>query len=81
MPCMGQLREVEGLFEVFNGITGTFNWLYVDSENIAYFNSSLLPIRADGIPHEREPRDDAPGFRFHDRTVGLEKRFAFGPVG
>jgi len=45
-------REVvdpDSFFEVFNNITGTFNWLYVDSENIAYFNSGLLPIRADGI--------------------------------
>lgn len=44
-----EARDPESFFEVFNGITGAFNWLYLDSENIAYFNSSLLPIRADGI--------------------------------
>ena len=44
-----EVTDPSSFFEVFNGITGTFNWLYVDAENIAYFNSGLLPIRADGI--------------------------------
>jgi hypothetical protein len=44
-----EVTDPDSFFEAFSHITGTFNWLYLDSENIAYFNSSLLPIRADGI--------------------------------
>ncbi len=41
--------DPEAFFDVFNSLTGTFNWFYVDASNIAYFNSGLLPIRAAGI--------------------------------
>lgn len=41
--------DPDSFFQTFNHVTGTFNWFYVDSENIAYFNSGLLPIRAAGI--------------------------------
>ena len=44
-----EVTDPESFFEVFNDLTGAFNWLYLDSENIAYFNSALLPIRAAGI--------------------------------
>jgi len=44
-----EVTDPDSFFEAFSHITGTFNWLYLDAENIAYFNSSLLPIRADGI--------------------------------
>ena len=44
-----EVTDPDSFFDAFNRTTGTFNWLYLDSENIAYFNSSLLPIRADGI--------------------------------
>lgn len=44
-----EMTDPNAFFETFNGLTGTFNWFYVDSENIAYFNSGLLPIRAAGI--------------------------------
>jgi len=30
-------------------VTGTFNWLYVDPDNIAYFHSGLYPQRARGV--------------------------------
>ncbi|MGI9283950.1 MAG: penicillin acylase family protein [Pseudomonadales bacterium] len=36
-------------FDVFNKLTGTFSWFYIDANNIAYFNSGLLPNRAAGI--------------------------------
>jgi len=41
--------DPDAFFDVFNSLTGTFNWFYVDADNIAYFNSGLLPIRAAGI--------------------------------
>ena len=41
--------DPDAFFDVFNSLTGTFNWFYVDASNIAYFNSGLLPIRAAGI--------------------------------
>ncbi len=44
-----QVVDPESFFQAFNGLTGTFNWLYLDADNIAYFNSGLLPIRAPGI--------------------------------
>ena len=44
-----EVVDPESFFEAFNGLTGVFNWMYVDSANIAYFNSGLLPKRAAGI--------------------------------
>ena len=44
-----EVTDPDSFFDAFNHTNGTFNWLYLDSENIAYFNSSLLPIRAEGI--------------------------------
>ncbi|MFW2389942.1 MAG: penicillin acylase family protein [Polyangiales bacterium] len=44
-----EVTNPESFYEAFNNLTGTFNWLYVDADNIAYFNSSLLPDRAEGI--------------------------------
>jgi len=41
--------DADSFFEAFNGLTGAFNWLYVDADDIAYFNSALLPKRAAGI--------------------------------
>ncbi len=34
--------------QVFNGVTGTFNWLYVDSKDVAYLHSGLYPLRDAG---------------------------------
>lgn len=44
-----EMVDPESFFEVFNELTGTFNWFYIDADNIAYFNSGLLPQRAAGI--------------------------------
>src|SRR5439155_1192388 len=30
-------------------LTGSFNWLYVDDQHVAYFHSGLYPIRAAGV--------------------------------
>jgi acyl-homoserine lactone acylase PvdQ len=36
----------------------TFNWLYADSEHIAYFNSGDNPVRAPGVDHDFPVRGD-----------------------
>ncbi|MDX1589372.1 MAG: penicillin acylase family protein [Oleiphilaceae bacterium] len=43
------ITDPQSFYEEFNRLTGTFSWFYVDPENIAFFNSGLLPIRANGI--------------------------------
>jgi acyl-homoserine lactone acylase PvdQ len=43
------MSDPQSFYETFNLLTGTFNWFYVDDNNIAYFNSGLLPIRAAGV--------------------------------
>lgn len=49
MTSRDEVVDPETFYEAFNNLTGTFNWFYVDADNIAYFNSALLPIRASGI--------------------------------
>jgi acyl-homoserine lactone acylase PvdQ len=44
-----QIDDPQSFYETFNTLTGTFNWFYVDADNIAYFNSGLLPVRASGV--------------------------------
>jgi hypothetical protein len=34
--------------KLFNGSTGTFNWLYVDSSDVAYLHAGLFPVRDPG---------------------------------
>lgn len=34
--------------QLFNGITGTFNWLYLDKDDLAYLHSGLYPQRDAG---------------------------------
>lgn len=35
----------ESFFDLFNATTGTFNWLYSDKEDLAWFHSGLYPKR------------------------------------
>lgn len=39
------IRDAESFKQVFNGVTGTFNWLYVDADDVAYIHSGLYPTR------------------------------------
>ncbi|HEY2775844.1 MAG TPA: penicillin acylase family protein [Candidatus Binatia bacterium] len=32
---------------------GSFNWLYVNQDDLFYFHSGLLPIRADGVDYDK----------------------------
>jgi acyl-homoserine lactone acylase PvdQ len=39
------VHDAKSFQQVFNGNTGTFNWLYVDGSDVAYLHSGLYPIR------------------------------------
>ncbi|MGH7438219.1 MAG: penicillin acylase family protein, partial [Polyangiaceae bacterium] len=43
-----KVHDASSFQKVFNGVTGTFNWLYVDSKDVAYVHSGLYPERATG---------------------------------
>jgi acyl-homoserine lactone acylase PvdQ len=43
-----KVHDAQSFQKVFNGITGTFNWLYVDSRDVGYVHSGLYPVRAAG---------------------------------
>src|SRR6185295_10330438 len=38
-----------GFQKAISSVTGTFNWLYVDDANVAYYHSGLYPQRARGV--------------------------------
>lgn len=46
------VSDPESFFEAMNYVTGSFNWLYVDEANVAYFHSGLYPHRAAGVDPE-----------------------------
>lgn len=39
------VHGVSSFQHLFNGVTGTFNWLYVDKNDVGYVASGLLPVR------------------------------------
>lgn len=39
------VKGAQSFIDLFNGITGTFNWLYVDQKDVGYIQSGLLPVR------------------------------------
>ncbi len=72
------MADPNAFFEVFNSLTGTFNWFYVDADNIAYFNSGLLPIRAEGI-HPDLPQWGTGEFDWQQTGTGrINPEFSFG---
>ncbi|HZU84826.1 MAG TPA: penicillin acylase family protein, partial [Polyangiaceae bacterium] len=44
----GAIHDAKTFQRVFNGNTGTFNWLYVDDKDVGYFHSGLYPLRDPG---------------------------------
>ena len=42
------VHDASSFQRLYNGITGTFNWLYVDSKDVAYIHSGLYPVRDPG---------------------------------
>lgn len=41
-----QVTDPTTFQHAMNYVTGTFNWLYVDRANVAYFHSGLYPVRS-----------------------------------
>lgn len=48
LASAGIIHDPASFQQVFNGVTGTFNWLYTDRDHIAYLHSGLYPQRAAG---------------------------------
>lgn len=48
LASAGIIHDPQSFQQVFNGVTGTFNWLYTDRDHIAYLHSGLYPQRAAG---------------------------------
>jgi acyl-homoserine lactone acylase PvdQ len=65
-----EMTDPDSFFDVFSDTTGAFNWSYADSENIAYFNSGLLPIRASGI-HPDLPQWGTGEFDWQQTNTGI----------
>jgi hypothetical protein len=42
------VHDATSFQKVFNGCTGSFNWLYVDSKDVGYLHSGLYPLRDPG---------------------------------
>jgi acyl-homoserine lactone acylase PvdQ len=47
-----KVHNPASFFDAMSQETGSFNWLYVDSKNIAYYHSGLYPRRAPGVPYD-----------------------------
>lgn len=46
------IHDATSFQQVFNGVTGTFNWLYIDRNNLSYIHSGLYPQRDAGAHPE-----------------------------
>lgn len=44
--------------DIFNGVTGTFNWLYVDGQHVGYIQSGLFPQRSANVNPDLPTRGD-----------------------
>ncbi len=40
------VHDATSFQQLFNGVTGSFNWLYVDEDDVGYIHSGLYPQRA-----------------------------------
>ncbi len=48
LASTGTVTSAKTFQQLFNGITGTFNWLYLDKNDLAYLHSGLYPERDAG---------------------------------
>jgi len=46
------IHDATSFQQVFNGVTGTFNWLYIDRDHLGYIHSGLYPQRSAGAHPE-----------------------------
>jgi acyl-homoserine lactone acylase PvdQ len=42
------VKDAASFQRLFNGCTGTFNWLYVDAKDVGYIHAGLYPVRDPG---------------------------------
>lgn len=60
------VTDAESFKRAAHGVDYTFNWFYADDEDIAYFSSGRLPIRAEGtdndLPRWGDPKYDWQGW-------------------
>jgi acyl-homoserine lactone acylase PvdQ len=45
----GRVTDARSFKKAMGRLTGSFNWLYVDDQDVAFFHSGKYPIRADGV--------------------------------
>ncbi|HEX2267752.1 MAG TPA: penicillin acylase family protein, partial [Actinomycetota bacterium] len=45
----GRVTDARSFIKTMGRLTGSFNWLYVDDQDVAFFHSGKYPIRADGV--------------------------------
>ncbi|HZR34362.1 MAG TPA: penicillin acylase family protein [Nevskia sp.] len=57
---------------LFNAVTGTFNWLYVDKNDVGYIASGLLPVRDPGQSPELPSWGDGRFEWANDRALGAD---------
>ncbi|AXQ30343.1 penicillin acylase family protein [Solimonas sp. K1W22B-7] len=46
------VKSAQDFQRLFNSMTGTFNWIYVDRDDVGYIHSGLYPQRAAGVHPE-----------------------------
>src|SRR5262249_37757890 len=49
---MNRVHSPDDFFGAMNHVTGSFNWAYIDSRDVAHFHSGRYPIRAAGVDPE-----------------------------
>lgn len=68
-----QVKSAEDFQQAASGVNYTFNWFYLDDEDIAYFNSGSNPIRPDGananLPTEARKRYEWKGWDATDNSA------------
>ncbi|MBI4260264.1 MAG: penicillin acylase family protein, partial [Actinobacteria bacterium] len=45
----GAVHDAASFQRAISRVTGSFNWLYVDDRDVAYYHSGLYPVRAPGV--------------------------------
>jgi acyl-homoserine lactone acylase PvdQ len=48
LAATGAVHDAASFQQLFNGVSGTFNWIYVDAKDVGYVHSGLFPLRSSG---------------------------------
>jgi acyl-homoserine lactone acylase PvdQ len=75
----GKIQSAQDFQRTVNKINYTFNWLYADEQDIAYFNSGWNPVRPRGIDHNFPVRGGRARFewRGHDPDLNFARYTPF----